>query len=90
MNAIPKEKAPHLTEVGKQYKQKQIIQQLPAHDFDEAYCDDLTDKERLKMKEFTQKREEEAAGQGELKEKPNSGREWVKLKVLIDLHCCHR
>ena len=80
MASLPKEKAPHLTEEGFQYRQKQIMQQLPVHDFDEAYCDDLTDKEKQKMKDFNRKRTEEASGQGAIKEHTDAlGKVWVCL-----------
>eukprot|EP00493_Phyllostaurus_siculus_P027878 UN28226 len=77
MAALPKEKAPHLTEEGFQYRQKQLMQQLPAHDFNDEYCDDLTDREKQKMKDFSKKRNEEASGQGAIKEQlDNTGKHW--------------
>lgn len=80
MASLPKEKAPHLTEEGFQYRQKQIMQQLPVHDFDETYCDDLSDKEKQKMKDFNRKRTEEASGQGAIKEQTDvTGKVWVCL-----------
>ncbi len=63
MQPTPKGKSPQ-TEEGTQYHQKQLIQQLPAHDFDENLCDGLTDEEKEKMKEFNKKRNEEASGKG--------------------------
>ena len=80
MAALPKEKAPHLTEEGFQYRQRQLLQQLPAHDFDETYCDDLSDKEKQKMKDFSRKRNDEASGQGAIKEQTDEfGNIWVCL-----------
>lgn len=72
MAALPKEKAPHLSKEGYKHRQKQLIQQLPAHDFDHAYCDNLNDKEKEKMVEFNRKRNKEASGQGYMKEKSDS------------------
>ncbi|XP_057313445.1 testin-like isoform X2 [Hydractinia symbiolongicarpus] len=78
LDAIPKDKAAHHDEAGAQYRSKQLAKQLPAHDFDEAFCDNLTDAEREKMKNFNERRNEEAAGQGEIKEKtPQEVTQWV-------------
>lgn len=78
LDAIPKDKAAHHDEAGAQYRSKQLAKQLPAHDFDEAFCDNLTDAEREKMRNFNERRNEEAAGQGEIKEKtPQEVTQWV-------------
>ena len=45
-----------------------MMQQLPAHDFDEASTEDMTDQEVEKMMNFKRKRDEEASGQGAIKE----------------------
>eukprot|EP00112_Aurelia_sp_Birch-Aquarium-sp1_P023835 Seg727.2 transcript_id=Seg727.2/GoldUCD/mRNA.D3Y31 product="Prickle-like protein 1" protein_id=Seg727.2/GoldUCD/D3Y31 len=77
MAALPKEKAPHLSKEGFQYRQRQLMHQLPAHDFDDSYCDDLTDKEKEKMQAFNRKRNEEASGQGSIKENTEpTGKVW--------------
>ena len=68
MAAIPAEKAP-TNEKGAQYHKKQMMQQLPAHDFQESPADELTEKERNKMTNFKKKRDEEDSGQGIIKEK---------------------
>lgn len=87
MAALPKEKAPHLTEEGFNYRQKQLLQQLPAHDFDDTYCDDLSDKEKQKMKDFNRKRNEEASGQGAIKEHVDTtDRVWDCVNCNQKLH----
>ena len=54
------------------------MHQLPAHDFDDSYCDDLSDKEKEKMQAFNRKRNEEASGQGSIKENNEAaGKVWV-------------
>lgn len=64
---------------------KQIAEQLPVHDFDDSYCDNLTDLEKEKMQDFSSKRAEEAAGQGEIIEKSNEETPyWVRLNPLLD------
>ena len=65
--SIPKEKS-RTSEEGSHYQQKQMMQQLPAHDFDEASTEDMTDQEVEKMMNFKKKRDEEASGQGAIKE----------------------
>eukprot|EP00794_Sanderia_malayensis_P006935 gene6935-7714_t len=45
-----------------------LIQQLPAHDFDQSHCNELTDEEKERMKEFSKKRSEEASGKGAVQE----------------------
>eukprot|EP00112_Aurelia_sp_Birch-Aquarium-sp1_P010907 Seg2307.4 transcript_id=Seg2307.4/GoldUCD/mRNA.D3Y31 product="Protein espinas" protein_id=Seg2307.4/GoldUCD/D3Y31 len=65
--SIPKEKS-RTSEEGSHYQQKQMMQQLPAHDFDEASTEDMTDQEVEKMMNFKRKRDEEASGQGAMKE----------------------
>ena len=45
------------------------MQQLPAHDFEESMPDyDLTEEEKEKMMNFKKKRDEEASGQGAIRE----------------------
>jgi len=81
LSSIPKGKAAHHDEAGAQYRAKQLANQLPAHDFDEAFCDDLTDAEKEKLQEFSDLRAEEAAGQGEIVEKT--------AKIATDWLCDH-
>lgn len=45
-----------------------MLQQLPAHDFEEPAGDELTEKERQKMINFKKKRDEEDSGQGLIRE----------------------
>ena len=67
MAAIPAEKAP-INEEGAEYHKQQMVQQLPAHDFEESLADELNDEEREKMMQFKKKRDEEDSGQGMIKE----------------------
>ena len=65
--SIPTDKAP-INEEGSQYHTQQMIQQLPAHDFEESMVDELTEEEREKMINFKKKRDEEDSGQGVIRE----------------------
>ena len=91
LDAIPKDKAAHHGEAGAQYRSKQLANQLPAHDFDPSFCDNLTDAEKDKMKAFNTERNENATGQGEIKEKtPKVVVQWVKsFSVLLLMSLCH-
>ncbi|XP_047126467.1 testin isoform X1 [Hydra vulgaris] len=87
LDAIPKDKAAHHGEVGEQYRSKQLANQLPAHDFDPSFCDNLTDAEKDKMKAFNEERNENATGQGEIKEKtPKVVTQWVCERCKLHLH----
>ena len=47
----------------------QMMQQLPAHDFQDISTDELTENEKNKMMNFKKKRDEEDSGQGIIQEK---------------------
>ena len=83
MDALPKDKDPSVSDEGMQYRQKQLRQQLPAHDFDDSLCDDLTEIEKDKMKEFNKKRSEEASGQGAIKEQSELAEDVGVRKISI-------
>lgn len=66
--AIPAEKAP-TNETGVEYHKMQMMQQLPAHDFQDTPTNELTENEKNKMMNFKRKRDEEDSGQGIIQEK---------------------
>ena len=47
----------------------QMMQQLPAHDFQDTPTNELTENEKNKMMNFKRKRDEEDSGQGIIQEK---------------------
>lgn len=69
LDQIPKDKAAHQNEAGQTYRSQQLQQQLPAHDFDPAYCNQMVPEEQERMEKFSEMRDEDAAGQGAIKEK---------------------
>lgn len=61
------------------YRQKQLIRQLPAHDIDILYCNDLNEDERKQMELFVRMRREKSVGRGEVKmrESGDLSAQWV-------------
>jgi len=76
MAALPVEKRPKIGSQGAKYRRQQWMAQLPIHDHDERYCDNLPEDEKEKMVEFCTHRNENALGVGELKEQTAEGRRW--------------
>ena len=84
LEAIPEDKAGHKNEAGQQYRVQQLANQLPVHDFDDSYCDKLSDQEKELMRTFNDKRDAESAGQGNIKEKTdNEATSWVREHLLF-------
>ncbi|KAK3728950.1 hypothetical protein QZH41_016820, partial [Actinostola sp. cb2023] len=57
-------------------RRNQMVFQLPIHDHDENYCDNLSDKERDRMREFCKLRNDEALGVGDVREKAAGTSRW--------------
>ena len=76
--ALPASKAPVRGTPGEKYHQKQLIRQLPAHDVDMLYCNELSDEEAKQMELFAKMRKEKCVGRGEVKTKKESDHtKWV-------------
>jgi len=87
LDSVPEDKAGHKGEAGQQYRSQQLSNQLPVHDFDDSYCDKLSDQERELMRAFNDKRDAEAAGQGNIKEKTEKElSSWVCEKCNENLY----
>lgn len=52
---------------GAQYRKKQLVKQLPAHDQDPAKCHELSANEVKQMEQFVKKYKNEALGVGDVK-----------------------
>ena len=65
---------------GEKYHQKQLIRQLPAHDVDMMYCNELSEEEAKQMELFAKMRKEKCVGRGEVRTK-NDGTAWVWIKL---------
>ena len=85
--ALPANKTPVRGTPGERYRQKQLIRQLPAHDVDIFYCNDLSDEEKKQMEVFLKMRREKVLGKGEvkLKEEGDSSREWVCVSHSVSV-----
>lgn len=75
--ALPASKSPVRGTPGEKYHQKQLIRQLPAHDVDMMYCNELTEEEVKQMGLFVKMRKEKCVGRGEVKTKTD-GVTWVR------------
>ena len=74
---LPAAKAPVRGTPGEKYHQKQLIRQLPAHDVDLMYCNELSQEEAKQMELFARMRKEKCVGRGEVRTK-NDGNTWVR------------
>ncbi len=77
--AFPANKIPIRGTPGERYLQKQLIKQIPAHDVDSFYCNELTEKEKRQMKIFVRSQREKMLGKGEIKQREPGDRSstWV-------------
>jgi PET Domain. len=88
LDQLPKDKCAHTNEAGQQYRNQQLQQQLPAHDFDPAFCNKLSDEEKDRMQRFTDVRDDDA-GQGAIKEKTKKEvSQWVCSKFYSNFYPC--
>ncbi|XP_003387832.1 PREDICTED: testin-like [Amphimedon queenslandica] len=69
---LPQNKKPVAGMAGDRYWQKQKIRQLPAHDIDLIYCNELTDEECKQMELFIKIRREKFLGRGMIKASDSS------------------
>ena len=84
MDSLPEEKRPLVGTEGAKYRRKQMMNQLPIHDHDAEYCDNLTEEEKEKMNDFCKMRNEQALGVGDIREKTQPATKWVGTH-FIDL-----
>ena len=76
--ALPASKTPVRGTPGEKYHQKQLIRQLPAHDVDLMYCNELSEEEAKQMELFAKMRKEKCVGRGEVRTKTD-GTVWVRF-----------
>ena len=77
MEAISSQVEPKIGSDGAKYRRKQMMYQLPIHDHDENYCDNLTEPEKASMRQFCEDRNQNALGVGDVREKNNPVSKWV-------------
>ena len=83
MDALPPQMKPKVGSDGAKYRRKQMMYQLPIHDHDESYCDNLTEPERESMRQFSEHRNQNALGVGDVREKINPVSKWVSIPELF-------
>ena len=78
--ALPSSKAPIRGTPGERYRQKQLIRQVPAHDIDMLYCNNLSLEEKKQMEIFLRMRKEKSLGmlRGMLV--------WRVEQAMVDVH----
>ena len=78
--ALPSSKAPIRGTPGERYRQKQLIRQVPAHDIDMLYCNNLSLEEKKQMEIFLRMRKEKSLGKGLIKRKEleDKASDWVR------------
>ncbi|CAI8056185.1 Prickle planar cell polarity protein 3 [Geodia barretti] len=81
---LPAAKAPVRGTPGEKYHQKQLIRQLPAHDVDLMYCNELSQEEAKQMELFARMRKEKCVGRGEVRTK-NDGTTWKCEKCTEEI-----
>ncbi|RMX44889.1 hypothetical protein pdam_00012545 [Pocillopora damicornis] len=76
MESLPPEVKPKVGSEGAKYRRKQMMYQLPIHDHDPEYCDNLTEPEKASMRQFCEDRNQNALGVGDVREKTNPVSKW--------------
>ena len=82
MESLPPSVKPKNNSEGAKYRRKQMMYQLPIHDHDENYCDNLTEPERASMRQFCEDRNQNALGVGDVREKTNPVSKWVSKQIF--------
>ena len=81
--ALPAAKTPVRGTPGEKYHQKQLIRQLPAHDVDVFYCNELTEEETKQMELFLKMRKDKCVAKGEVQTKKEGDHvAWVSHDVF--------
>ena len=90
--ALPANKRPIDGTPGNRYWQKQKIRQLPGHDLDLIYCNELSNEECKQMEMFVKIRKEKFLGKGKIVQKQSEDKtDWVcyQLLYLYFYHSVH-
>lgn len=83
---IPEEKRPYVNSVGESYRLKQMLYQLPPHDNDAAYCNEMSSEEKEALKQFTVQRKRDALGRGKAVQIPLTNSENIVCQAVIDFN----
>ncbi|XP_024231781.1 prickle-like protein 1 isoform X2 [Oncorhynchus tshawytscha] len=63
-SCIPEDRVPYANSSGERYRIKQLLHQLPAHDSEHQYCNQLDEEEKKELCLFSQQRKRENLGRG--------------------------
>nr|BAF35975.1 prickle [Molgula tectiformis] len=61
---LPEDRIPFIDSIGEKHRIRQLLQQLPPHDNEVRYCNDLGEEEKHELKIFSEQRKTEALGRG--------------------------
>lgn len=93
---LPANQRPIQDTPGNRFWQKQKVRQLPAHDIDILFCNELTDEECKQMELFIKIRREKFLGRGEIfmRTPGDTSRSWVCVLHSVIFNClitifCH-
>lgn len=70
--ALPQEQVPQVDSVGEKYRIRQLLQQLPPHDNEVRYCNELTEEEKRELRLFSEQRKRDALGRGTARPFPHN------------------
>nr|XP_040570254.1 LOW QUALITY PROTEIN: protein prickle-like [Lepeophtheirus salmonis] len=69
-STLPEDKVPYVNSVGEKYRIKQLLHQLPPHDNEVRYCNNLSEEEKKELRLFSAQRKRESLGRGTVKQMP--------------------
>nr|XP_039264149.1 uncharacterized protein LOC120339971 isoform X1 [Styela clava] len=69
---LPDEQVPYVESAGEKYRIRQLLQQLPPHDNEVRYCNELSEEERQELKLFSEQRKHDALGRGTARSFPHN------------------
>ncbi|XP_059078676.1 protein prickle-like isoform X3 [Tigriopus californicus] len=67
---LPEDKVPYVNSIGEKHRIKQLLQQLPPHDNETRFCNNLSEDEKKELRLFANQRKREALGRGSVKQMP--------------------
>lgn len=91
-STLPEDKVPYVNSVGEKHRIKQLLHQLPPHDNEVRYCNNLKEDEKKELRLFAAQRKRDALGRGTVKQMPvtlqtPSSCESVRLfAIYLDFH----
>jgi prickle len=86
LKGLPREKCPIKGTPGERYRNRQLINQLPAYDIDIGQMrQDMSEEEEKQMELFLKMRRDNALGRGQIMEKESADQEWFCMKCSNDL-----